>query len=249
MPSEYPGWTRYLRSVCKETRINLDKINGLMAVGRYEEAAQVLFDDMGEASFNEHLRITFCRKRDVKGAINYIPMIFKSGVITTNFDSLLEEVYAGQNLKFEEVMVGNSASEFPRLSATGKPFLLKLHGHANKQRDRVLTYVEYESAYAEKSILRNLVSHAFFGKSMLFIGCSLSSDRTLRLMAEYVQEFGHENLPQHYAFVSLRENEDRFARREQLVAANIFPIWYENTDHDEAIEALLMALVDGDIQI
>ena len=78
---------------------------------------------------------------------------------------------------------------------------------------------------------------------------ALTSDRTIRLMAEYVKEFGHENLPRHYAFVSLKEGEDRFARKEQLVAANIFPIWYENIDHDEALEALLIALVDGDIKI
>lgn len=249
MSSDYPGWTRYLRNVCAETRIDLEQLNGLMENGKYEEAAQLLYDDMGAASFNEHLRNTFSRKREVKGPVNYLPKIFKSGVITTNYDSLLEETYTAQGAKFEEVMLGNSAAEFPRLAATGKPFLLKLHGHANKQRDRVLTLAEYEAAYAEKAVLRNLVSHAFFGKTMLFMGCSLSSDRTLQLMAEYVEEFGHENLPQHYAFVCLREGEDRLARREQLVSANIFPIWYESSDHDESIEALLLALADGDIQL
>ncbi|USD21388.1 SIR2 family protein [Microbulbifer variabilis] len=247
--SNYPGWKDYLRKVCSETRVDLSQLNKLMATGKYEEAAQLLFDDMGAASFNEHLKITFSRKREIKGPVNYLPKIFNSGVITTNFDSLLERTYADQGLKFEEIMLGNSASEFPRLAATGKPFLLKLHGHANRQRDRVLTFAEYEAAYSEKAVLRTLVSHTFFAKTMLFMGCSLSSDRTLKLMADYVEEFGHENLPQHYAIVNLHESEDRIARREQLVAANIFPIWYESSDHDEAIEALLLDLVDGNIKI
>ncbi len=249
MPSEYPGWTNYLRSICAVSRVELAVLESIMAAGQYEEAAQMIFDDMGVASFNEHLRNTFGRKREAIGSINYLPRIFQSGVITTNFDPLLEEIYSAQKLKFEEVMLGSSAEEFPRLAATGKPFLLKLHGHANRQRDRVLTLEEYEAAYSENQVLRNLVSCTFFGKTMLFLGCSLSSDRTLKLMAEYVGEFGHECLPQHYAFVSLKDGEDRFSRRDQLVAANIFPIWYENTDHDEAIEALLLALVDGDIKV
>lgn len=150
-------------------------------------------------------------------------------------------------MHFEEVLFGVTAAEFPRLSATGKPFLLKLHGNANKQRDRVLTLSEYNQAYSDKSILRSLVASAFFGKTMLFLGCSLTTDRTIKLMVNYVEEFGHENLPQHYALVYLREGEDRISRREQLVAANIFPIWYENIEHDEALEALLLALVDGNI--
>ncbi|MCW8193378.1 hypothetical protein F6455_01095 [Proteobacteria bacterium 005FR1] len=249
IPSEYPGWSNYLRVLCSQTRVSPDELERLLNSGRFEEAAQTLFDDMGAPAFNEHLRNTFDRRREPKGPINYLPRIFRSGVITTNFDTLLEGIYDTEKNKFEEVLFGVTGSEFPRLAATGRPYLLKLHGNANRQRDRVITLNEYESAYQDRKVLRNLVANAFFSKSMLFMGCSLATDRTIQSMSEYVNEFGHESLPQHYAFVSLQEGEDRISRREQLVSANIFPIWYEGVDHDEAIEALLLALVDGDIQL
>lgn len=247
--SGYPGWTEYLRNVCAESNLSVEDLNKMLSDGQYEEAAQTIHDDMGAPSFNEHLNNKFGNEKEPFGPVNYLPLIFKNGVITTNFDPIIETVYANEGRKFDEIMMGISAEEFPRLVATGKTILLKLHGHGDRLRDRVLTLTEYDRAYSEQKVLRNLVSHAFFSKSMLFLGCSLSTDRTIKLMTEYVGEFGHENLPRHYAFVKLRDGEDRLMRRGQLVAANIFPIWYEDLEHDEAIEALLQCLIDGLVEI
>ncbi len=245
----YPGWTEYLRNVCAETNLSIDDLNKMLSDGQYEEAAQAIYDDMGAPSFNEHLNNKFGNEKEPFGPVTYLPLIFKKGVVTTNFDPILENVYANEEAKFDEIMLGVSAEEFPRLVAKGRNILLKLHGHGDRLRDRVLTLDEYDQVYSEQKVLRNLVSHAFFHKTMLFLGCSLSTDRTIRLMTEYVEEFGHENLPRHYAFVKLGDGEDRFERREQLVAANIFPIWYEDIEHDEAIEALLLCLIDGLVEI
>lgn len=245
--SGYPGWTGYLRSVCRETKVDIHVLDEMMVKGQYEEAAQILFYDMGDASFTEHLNNSFGRHREIYGPVNYLPKLFKSCVITTNYDPILEDIYEREHKQFEEVLLGSSAVEFPQLMATGKPFLLKLHGQHNKQRDRVLTLSEYQAAYSDKKTIKNLISHVFFAKTLVFIGCSLVSDRTLSHMSEYVREFGHNHLPRHYAFLKIREGEDRRERKKQLVAANIFPIWYENDDHDEAMEALLLTLVDGEV--
>lgn len=247
--SGYPAWSEYLRNVCTETHILVDDLNKMLSDGQYEEAAQDLYDDMGAPSFNEHLNNKFGNERQPLGPVNYLPYIFKSGVITTNFDPVLETVYKNKEPGFDEIMLGPSAEMFPRLIATGRAILLKLHGHGDRLKDRVLTLDEYNHAYSDEGILNNLVEHAFFNKTMLFLGCSLSVDRTIQLMTKYVKEKGHENLPRHYAFIKLREGEDRLARREQLVAANIFPIWYEDIEHDEAIEALLLYLADGVVEI
>jgi len=250
MSSGYPGWGQYLRGICEESSVPLQILNELLQLGKYEEAAQILFDDLGAATFNEHLNNVFgnraaLTKRGAVGPVSYLPRFFKVGVITTNFDPVIEHVYDAAGVKFEDVMLGSSAAEFPRLKAIGKSILLKFHGHADRARDRILTQMEYDSAYANKGVIRSLVSHALFGSSLLFLGCSLGTDRTIQLMAEYVQEMGHENLPRHYAFLELKEGEDRKERRKALVAANIFPIWYEDVDHDEALEALIFALVEG----
>jgi hypothetical protein len=82
-----------------------------------------------------------------------------------------------------------------------------------------------------------------FGRSILFLGCGLCADRTIKTMKASVTKFGPENLPRHYAFLELKAADDRVARKKFLAGANIFPIWYEEGDHDEALEALFLKLL------
>ena len=62
-----------------------------------------------------------------------------------------------------------------------------------------------------------------------------------------MEEKGHEVTTRHYALLSIGEDEDRLARRDELAKANIFPIWYPaDEDHDECIEALFQKLIEGE---
>ena len=68
---------------------------------------------------------------------------------------------------------------------------------------------------------------------------------SLRLtMEQVVAAEGAHTLPQHYAFLELKEGMDRVERKKVLAKANIFPIWYPEGEHDESIEALLLALME-----
>lgn len=62
-------------------------------------------------------------------------------------------------------------------------------------------------------------------KTLLFLGCSLTVDRTLKAMANIMNRKGIDYVPRHYAFLSLKSTDDRLARRDQLSQSNIFPIW------------------------
>lgn len=69
-------------------------------------------------------------------------------------------------------------------------------------------------------------------------------------MRELVATKGHDRAVRHYAFLSLKKADDRLARRDELAHANIFPIWYpDEEDHDECIEALLLKLAEGVIDL
>ena len=81
---------------------------------------------------------------------------------------------------------------------------------------------------------------------ILFLGCSLTVDRTLKAMTNTMNSKDIDKFPRHYAFLSLKGTEDRLARRDQLSQSNIFPIWYpDDEDHDECIEALFVKLAEG----
>ena len=108
----------------------------------------------------------------------------------------------------------------------------------------MFTREEYDRAYADDSFLRRELGRAVSGTdSLLFLGCSLSSDRTMAVLRAVAQVDQGE--AEHYAF--LPYDAATHATRENFLAGHgIYPIWYDAptpADHDEAIEALLVGLL------
>ncbi len=245
MSSGYPGWTKFLWDLQGESHVEANDLDSLLSAGDHEGAAQLLHDDLGPALFNKQLQECFDRDCAAIGAINLFPLVFsESNVITTNFDKLLESVFSGQSQGFDQVVFGGNLGEALRILGAGGRYLLKLHGSCETVASRVLLRDEYAQAYDDAGTVKKFFSRFLFGKSLLFVGCSLLTDRTLRTMEQVVAEEGAHTLPQHYAFLELKEGMDRVERKKSLAKANIFPIWYPEGEHDESIEALLLALME-----
>lgn len=247
MPSNFPSWTAFLYQLCDESDISTERLDELLSIGKYEEAAQEIFDDLGNALFNEHLENEFSFDKHIIGAINYLPTLFKkSSIITTNFDTLIEKTYLGKDNNFDEVKGGLYLDEVLRKMAGGSRVLIKLHGDCRQVTDRVLTLQEYEKAYRENGQLKKFFKRFMYNNTMLFIGCSLSNDRTLQVMKEIVEEENDDSMPRHYALLEEIMDEDkRRQKKKDLAKANIFPIWYTQEEHDESIEALFLKLMEG----
>lgn len=244
MPSGYPSWSAFLRLHVRETSIAPDALNQMLADGKYEEAAQSLADALGPA-FNEAVENSFGSSRELSGSIQLLPYVFDSGVITTNFDDVVKRSYEAVEKPFSEEMSGEHSRELPRKLAEGKRILLKLHGTSTSPRGRILTLTEYEKHYGEGDGLQRAIE-AMCSKTLLFMGCSLTVDRTLMAMKNFVKANGHDNVARHYAFLPLPKTDvEKIARRDTLAECNIYPIWYPADAHDESIEALLLALMEA----
>lgn len=245
MPSGYPSWTTFLWKLLKETRVTDVQLKDLLNQGLYEEAAQLFADNMPANSFDEAIENTFEHDYELDGSILFLPHVFNTSIITTNFDNVLKRCYDNNSQSFSEILLGKDADQLPKLLGEGKKVLVKLHGNANSQKGRVLTFSEYQKNYGDEPVLKDVIE-AICTKSLLFIGCSLSVDRTIKSMKDITSSKGHNKIPRHYCFLSLNESDDRLARRDQLAEANIFPIFYPATDdHNECIEALLQKLLDN----
>lgn len=246
IPSDYPGWTDFLYELLQETTIPREVLDKTIAAGDYEEAAQLIYDELGGASFNEHLEIEFSRKSETIGAINYLPQLFKeTSLITTNFDTVLERVFMDGECGFDTIQSGKYLEEILRQSAAGSRMLIKLHGDASQVSGRVLTKKEYEVAYDEKSQIKKFFERFMFKSALLFVGCSLSFDRTMKEMQNVILNEGNEALPRHFAFLEeIKDDNKRRARKRFLAKANIFPIWYPEGEHDQSIEALFVKLLN-----
>lgn len=243
MPSEYPGWTEFLYQMLDETKVNKAVFDETIAKGQYEEAAQMLSDALPVGCFLEHVENAFGGNQDICGVVQRLPQVFKQAVVTTNFDNVLNRCYENANFNFEEELLGPNAEELPRALGENRRVLVKLHGKANSSRNRILIKDEYDNHYQNDHALETVIE-AISNRTLLFLGCSLTVDRTVQCLSRIVARKGHEHVPRHYAFLKLNEGEDRLARRDQLAAANIYPIWYTD-DHDESIEALLEKLTEG----
>lgn len=242
-PSEFPGWTAFLRDLVPETTVTPETMEDFLKRGQYEEAAECLADSLGPA-FNEAVENAFGSSRPLAGCVQMLPYVFPGSVITTNFDDVIKRCYGATGITFSEEMSGSDATELPRMLAAGRRVLLSLHGRATSARGRILTAKEYEQHYGTGDGLQNAIG-AICNSTLLFLGCSLTVDRTMHAMKKLVETRGHDTATRHYAFLSLPKSDaEKVERRDQLVACNIYPIWYPAGTHDESIESLLLALLE-----
>lgn len=247
--SGFPSWTAFLYEVLSDTEIKEEIFDTLVAKGEYEEAAQLLADSLPHGVFLERVENTFDKtpndkKFKICGPIQRLPYLFKSAVITTNFDHVLSKCYESRGCSFDDQLLGADAKDLQKQLGEHKKTLVKLHGKANSSRYRVLTKSEYDNHYENNDALKKVIE-VISSRTLLFLGCSLTVDRVIKCLVEIMQDKGVENIPRHYAFLKLSEGgEERLTRRNELAAANIYPIWYTE-DHDECIEALLEKLAEG----
>lgn len=247
LPTGFPLWRTFLENAQRESSVDKTSFTNLLDSGDFEGAAQML-DDNCPVNLQEQLDNIYGKElnsENIDGVICRLPEFFANcSVVTTNYDLLLKMVYENSNKNFNHYLASLDATEFPRLLSTGKRILLHLHGTHTTRNKRILTTNDYNRHYNEDNTISSCI-YQLFSKSILFLGCSLSVDRTIKTLQEIVSEKGSDNLARHYAFLSLGKmsDDDRIKRQEELAKANIFPIWY-NEDHDECIEALLELLME-----
>jgi hypothetical protein len=243
MPSDYASWTSFLERLIGETDAPQAPFFDLLNSWQYEEAAQYLFDSLGEVRFNEELENEFNHDNTIVGSVRFLPTLFKNSVITTNYDNVLKRCYEVANKPFSDTLMGSEAIELPKLLGEEKNILVKLHGKSNSGRNRILTLNEYNAHYSNNDQIKKCIK-AISTKTLLFLGCSLGIDRTIKALIEITEAEVIGSIPHHYAFLKLDNEDERISKTEQLAKANIFPIWYTD-DHDESIAALLEKLAEG----
>jgi hypothetical protein len=249
MPSGYPGWTSFLLRQQRQTLIQAKPFSDEIATGKYEECAQALADAMRQG-FSEAVEHSFGCDLPITGPVQLLPYLFDGSICTTNFDNVLERVFIDEGRPLSKSLIGFDVKGVRDCLRLNTRFLLKIHGNAEMSHGRIFTKEEYDATYApDGGEIRNVMAALCNQNTLLFIGCSLTFDRTLQAIKAFVHQYGHDNVPRHYAFLEHPTFKDgslnmaaRVARQDELAECNIFPIWYPEGSHDEAIEALLLKL-------
>jgi hypothetical protein len=239
-PSGLPGWAAFLRQLCPLSNLDPVDLETYLTAGEYENAADALLNSMPIQLFNERYEAAFRlpTANGILGAVRLLPEVFKSHAVSTNFDPIVESVYSIQSIPFDHVLYGPDVQSHVLLHQDGQRCLLKPHGDHLRTYTRVLTIAEYDKFYAAREPTREAIEHIYRANNIVFMGCGLSNDRTMKVFKETADN--SQNLPRHYAFLKLpADPKEQLSREHFLTQRGIFPIWYPG-DHDESIEALLV---------
>ena len=191
----------------------------------------------------------------MKGAAAVLPYLPAGPILTTNFDHVIEHVFQTAERGFlphQVIWKPQDAELANRELAQGSTVLVKLHGDVADPDHVILTWSQYESAYGpldrqqtDESMptlpLPRLLFRTIAGHVLLFLGCSLASDRPVDIVGRLALSFGG-NV--HYAIVeTLTESQAHNDRRSRLASLGIRPIWYPNGRHDY-VEKILNHILD-----
>lgn len=98
-----------------------------------------------------------------------------SGVLTTNFDNLLERLY---DLRSDQVFTPRDADTLLNCLTTRRFFLLKLYGSLDKAGPLMVAPAEYDAEVTGNRLFGQFMESLLLSRTLLFIGASLEGIET-----------------------------------------------------------------------
>jgi formylglycine-generating enzyme required for sulfatase activity len=181
-----PGWVALLEGLLDEARrqnpeVNAQAILDLIVDGNLLPAAQALYDSLGEIAFVSYLRKKLVESNPQPGPTHrLITEINLAAIVTTNYDALIENSFPSRI----DVYTQGNESDLVRWPRRPKLAVFKIHGRLQPEEDLVLTRESYQKAKFARDAGRDLLTHIFLSKTVVFVGFSLSDPDLLLFLEE-----------------------------------------------------------------
>lgn len=246
----FPSWSQFFYNALDQVRlspIDEEKIKNMIDNNLYEEAASELAQSLGKGRFIDVIKDEFSSSKITeeflkKMPVGLLPNIFKNNVIlTTNFDHVLETCYRRASNTFTNTFTYYDNSDIllsEALQGRGH-HLFKIHGDYSITDKIVFTKEQYDKCYGKKlnsGFVKNL-SAIVKSKILLFLGCSLQTDRTMDLL----KKIALSSHGTHYAIIESKNDESFYERLTYLSNLNIRCICFPENKYDY-IEIILKEL-------
>jgi HAD superfamily phosphoserine phosphatase-like hydrolase len=231
----YPSWNKLVNDLADEAGLSA-QVSSHLRNNNFEEAAELVAEALPN-TFDDTLRDIFDAEKTSRplsrSAVCSLPLLSTGLVITTNFDAVLEMAFEDAGLPFRQVFSGTQIRQASRAVQLNEHCLLKLHGDYRDSEHRVLTLTEYEREYGalakgvdEGLGLPKVLAQALTARPILFLGCSLRTDRTIGVITALANKY-----PGTVHFAVLSAKEATPDRRRQLDKWNIRPLFYPERDY------------------
>jgi hypothetical protein len=238
IPFGFPGWSTFLMTLATAAGLKM-RTGRHIASGRFEEAAEELEKHLGPRAFADEVVSAFGRSADSKESREQLGVLAEltcGPMVTTNLDRVLEASGEDRSWFKNVVWGGRIAAALDDLNRGGR-LLLKLHGDAFDPTDRLLTLTEYcihygaarPVAFDPARPLPRLLDILFKRQPLLFVGCSLGTDRTIAVLRHV---FSRNPELCHYAIVEEPRTDVQKQRKSRILSeVGIRPIWYPHGQH------------------
>lgn len=256
----YPLWRNLILNWARELGESpYHTIRSLVESGDLEEAASELVRVKGKNAVKNDLLLSFGKSTLDQAIRNISPeraglwQAFQGPILTTNYDRLIERIYsdAGIDLEVNYPYIDNQHAKSVRTLQRGENALFKLHGDCEDPDNVIFTSESYDKAYGISpdtkylSELANILSKAFGRNQVLFLGCSLESDRTLKVLSSDNDSLWHYAIVElpvttrnkrnpfaPYLTVDGKVDEQYLVKSKRLMETfHIRPIWYPSGEH------------------
>ncbi len=167
---------------------------------------------------------------------------FGNNIVTTNYDVILETAakkFGGKAVL--QALLPCLTGQMTSAIQDNKRCLLKMHGSVEETSSMVFSESQYNEFYGEGKPLPMFLETFFSGRTLLFVGCSLTKDRTMEVLSKCIKR---NSKIRHYAIVELPQEPDEEVRqRNYLASMGIDPVYYPKGDY-ESVELLLAYLAE-----
>jgi len=253
IPLGFPGWYDFLMEQSEKTD-DPRSIQQKLDRGHYEEATAELLSQRGYRAFYDAILVTYgahkLEGKSITGALKILPHLTRGPVVATHWDHVLEKAFEQANLPFDQVVRGGKADFSIQGLDLSRRLLLKIEGDVEDSANLILTESDYRSAYGGtdgtsidfSKPLPRLLRQMLTGRSLLFLGSNVYSDRMSWLLNEVI---GTSRSIVHYAIVQEPARKAVYNNCVRILGDhNIRPIWYPN-GHHELMETILRRLASN----
>ena len=159
-----PNWYEFLFSFIKWMNRRrkyensyYSELKELLTKRKYLIVAEELLSNCDENEFKDFLRISFDSKNIVPSYLHKLLSIIPfRGIITTNYDNLIELSYFENNKRIPKIVTNNDMLKgIDPLKE--EYFILKMHGDIEDPKSIVLSYRSYQNMMYNSPNYRNLI--------------------------------------------------------------------------------------------
>lgn len=231
-------------------------VTALLDRNDYEAAAEKLLKALGPDGFQNMVAVAagdraIDERRLRTGTLALMTLLGQGPVITTNFDRVLESAFKANDRPFDSVVSGPRPDLIVDALHGNRHVLIKLHGDWQDRVGRTFTKSDYDANYVtdesehKRTLLDSVLHLLFSSRSLLFVGASLDSDRTVDVLGKV---HGAVAGVRHFAIMAAPANQAQLrAKERQLRGLGIMPLWYRAQtpdEHNQQVLCLMAQIVE-----